>query len=136
MRYSVQPRYRIFVKGYGLLSFAKNMGKNIGKNISKNLKSKYSQKLLDHAKQSATDTFKTSSKKVIQKTAEAPGDLIGNKIFNAVAKSYDGKITKVSKNSQKNNSETVSNEHDKEIPKEKYVSPEERQKIIDELRLK
>ena len=33
--YSVQPRRRIFVKGYGFLSFTKNMGKNIGKNISK-----------------------------------------------------------------------------------------------------
>ena len=37
MRYSVQPRHRVFVKGYGFLSFAKNMGKNIGKNISKNV---------------------------------------------------------------------------------------------------
>ena len=35
MRYSVQPRDRIFVKGYGFLSFAKNMSKNIAKNISK-----------------------------------------------------------------------------------------------------
>ena len=34
-RYSVQTRYRIFVKGYGFLSFAKNMDRNIGKNISK-----------------------------------------------------------------------------------------------------
>ena len=34
MRYSVQPRDQIFVKGYGFLSFAKNMGKNIGKNLS------------------------------------------------------------------------------------------------------
>ena len=58
--YSVQPSDRIFVKGYGFLSFAKNMGKNHGKNISKNLSSKYSQKLLDHAKQSATDAFKTA----------------------------------------------------------------------------
>ena len=49
-RYLVQPRDRIFVKGYGFLSFAKNMGKNIGKNISKNLSNKYSQKLVDHAK--------------------------------------------------------------------------------------
>ena len=40
MRYSVQPRDQIFVKGYGFLSFAKNMGKNIGKNLSKNLSSK------------------------------------------------------------------------------------------------
>ena len=37
MRYSVQPRNRIFVKCYGVLSFAKNMGKIIGKNISKSL---------------------------------------------------------------------------------------------------
>ena len=50
MRYSVQPRYRIFVKGYGFLSFAKNMGKNIGKNISKKVSGIYSHKLLDHSK--------------------------------------------------------------------------------------
>ena len=67
-------------------------------------------------------------KKVIQKTAEATGGLIGNKIAN--------KITKLSKNSQQNNSKTVTNEHDKETPKERYGSPEERQEIIDELRLK
>ena len=48
--YSVHPRDWIFVKGYGFLSFAKNMGRNIGKNISKNSSSKYTQKLLDHAK--------------------------------------------------------------------------------------
>ena len=36
MRYSVQPRVRIFVKGYGFLSFTKNFGKSIGKNINKN----------------------------------------------------------------------------------------------------
>ena len=70
MIYSVQPRDRIFAKDYALLSFAKNMGKNIGKNISRNLSDKYSpgisatcQKLLDHAKQSVTDAFKTASKR-------------------------------------------------------------------------
>ena len=42
--YSVQLRDRIFVKGYGFLSFAENMGKKIGENISKNLSYKYSQK--------------------------------------------------------------------------------------------
>ena len=41
-----------------------------------------------------------------------------------------------SKNSQENNSETVTNEHDKEIPKERYISTEERQEIIDDLRIK
>ena len=71
------------------------------------------QKVLDHAKQSATDGFKTVSKRVIQKTVEATGDLIGNKITN--------KITKAPKNPQENNSETVANEHDKEIPKGRYI---------------
>ena len=60
-RYSVQPRDQIFVKGHGFLSFAKNKGWNIGKNISKYLSSKYGQKLIDHAKQSATDPIKTAS---------------------------------------------------------------------------
>ena len=45
-------------------------------------------------------------------------------------------LIKLQKISKQNNSETVTNEHDKEIPKERYISPEERQKIIDELRLK
>ena len=52
--YSVQPKDRIFVKGYEFLPFAKNMSKNIRKDISKKLSSKYSQKFIDHAKQSAT----------------------------------------------------------------------------------
>ena len=42
MRYSVQLRDKVFVKRYGFLSFAKNMGKNIGKNINRNLSRKYS----------------------------------------------------------------------------------------------
>ena len=54
--------------------------------------------------------------------------MIGNKTTN--------KITKVSKNSQPNNSEIVTNEQDKEIPKEWYISPEYRQQTIGELRLK
>ena len=89
VRYSVQSRNSISIKGYGFLSFAKNMGK-IDKNMTKSLSDKYSQKLLDHAKQSATDAFKTASKRAIQKTAEATGDLIGCKIAD--------RITKISKN--------------------------------------
>ena len=50
MCYSIQPRYQVLVKGYGLKSFAKNMGKTIGKNIGKNLSCKYNQKRCDHAK--------------------------------------------------------------------------------------
>ena len=90
------------------MSFAKNTGKNIGRNIIKNLSCKYSQKLLDHTKKSATDALKTASKRVIQEIAEATGDLIGTKIAD--------KFTKISKTSQLINSETVTNEHDKEIP--------------------
>ena len=67
MRYSLQPRDWVFVKGHGFLSFAKHMGKSIGKNIRKNLSGKYSQKRLDHAKQFATNALKTSSKKVTWK---------------------------------------------------------------------
>ena len=86
MCYSVQPRYQIFVKDDGFLSFAKNMGKNVSKNISKNLGGKYSQKPLDNAKQSATDALKTSSKRVIQKPAETTGNFIGNKFADRIAK--------------------------------------------------
>ena len=60
------------MKGYGFLSFAKNMGKS--------LTNKYIQKLLGTAKKSTTDAIKTASKRAIQNTAEATGDLIGNKI--------------------------------------------------------
>ena len=60
-RYSVQPRDRIFVKGYGL----KKLSKTIAKNISKNLTRRCSWKFIDNAKQSATDTLKTASKRAI-----------------------------------------------------------------------
>ena len=85
MRYSIKPKDRIYVRGYGFLSFAKNMGKN--------LSNKYGQKLLDRAKKSTTDVIRTASKRAIQKKAEATGDLIGNKVAD--------KITNVSKKSPK-----------------------------------
>ena len=94
-RYSIQPMGRIFVKGYQFLSFVENMCKKLVKNVSKNLSSKYNQKLLDHAKQFETDALKTASRTPIQKTAEATGDLIGNKITD--------KIIKVARTSQKDN---------------------------------
>ena len=53
-------------------------------------------KLLDHAKQCATDVLKTALKRESQKTAETTGISVGNKI--------DDKITKVSKRTPKNNS--------------------------------
>ena len=76
MKYSIEPRDRIYVKSYGFSSFAKNMGKS--------LSNKYGQRLLDSAKKSTTDAIKTASKRAIQKTAEATGDLIGNKIADKI----------------------------------------------------
>ena len=99
MRYSIEPRDRIYVKGYGFLSFAKNMGKS--------LSSKYGQKRLDSAKKSTTDAIKSASKRAIQKTAEVTGDLIGNNIAN--------KITSVSKKSSNNNGDVELTTHKKDI---------------------
>ena len=50
------------------------------------------------------------------------GDLIGNKIAN--------KTTKLSKNSQQNNSETVTNDHDKEILEEKHYLQKKDKKLL------
>ena len=113
MCYSVEPIERKYVKGYGFLSFARN------------LDNEYGEILVDSAKKSATDAFKIASKRAIQKIAEATGDLIGNKIAD--------KITSYSKNpANEPHSDNVSNE----IPKERYISPQEGQKIIDKLRLR
>ena len=122
MRYSIEPGDRIYVKGYVFLSLAKNMGKT--------LSNKYGQKLLDSAKKSTADAIKTASKRAIQKTAEATGDLIGNKTAD--------KITSVSKKKSAKelpNNETEEEDVKRTTHKKRYISPEERQQIIDELRL-
>ena len=102
------------------------MCRNIGKSISISLTSKYSQKLLDHAKQSATDVLKTASKRSIQKTGAATRDLIWDTISD--------KITRISKTSPQNNSEE-NIEHDRERHKEIDICPEQRQKTFDDLKL-
>ena len=68
MRYSIEPKDRICVKGFRFLSFAKNMDKS--------LSNKYGQKLFDSAK--------NCFKKATQKTAEATGDLNGKKIADKI----------------------------------------------------
>ena len=111
----------ISVKGYGFLSFAKNMDKSFS--------NKYGQKRFDSANKSTTDAIKTASKIAIQKTAEATGDLIGNKIAD--------KITRISKTLAKTLHDNNKKEEYVEITTHKtrwYVSPEERQQIINELR--
>ena len=122
MRYSIEPRDKIYMKGYGFLSFAKNMGTHATK-VAKNLSNKYGQNLLDSAKISTTDSIKTASKRAIQKTAEATGDLIGNKMAN--------KITSVSKKKSTivlpNNDETKAEDVEITTHRKRCVSPEERQ---------
>ena len=114
MRYSLEPRDRIYVKGYGFMSFARSMS------------NKYGKKLVDTAMKSATDAIKTASKRAIQKAAEATGDLVGNKIAD--------RITSVSKKSTKK-LPTIDEDAGLTTHKKRYISLEERQQIIDELRL-
>ena len=59
MRYSIEPRDRIYVKGYGFSSFTTNTGKS--------LSNKYGQKLLDSTEKSTTDAIKTASKEQFKK---------------------------------------------------------------------
>ena len=72
MRYSTESRFRKYVKGYGVLSFARKFV------------DKYGKKLMDTATKTGIDAAKTASKRVVQKTAEATGDLIGNKIADKI----------------------------------------------------
>ena len=113
MRYSLEPKYRKYVQGYGFLSFARKFG------------DKYSKKLMDTATKIGIDATKTASKRVVQKTTEATGDLIENKIADKIA--TVGK----SKNKQK---EDGKKDEINEV-EEFYIPPEKRQPIIDDLKL-
>ena len=103
MRYSTEPRFRKYVKGYGFLSFAKKFG------------NKYGKKLMDAVTKTGIDAGKTTSKRIVQKTEEATGDLIGNKIAD--------KITSISKPKEKETKKT----------EEIYIPP--KKQIIDYLKL-
>ena len=108
MRYSIEPIERRYVKGYGFMSFARNFS------------DKYSKSSMDKGIDVSKKFAKTAGKKILKETAKTTGDLIGNKIAD--------KITSASKKSQPD-------EVNNGIPKERYISPKERQKIIDELTL-
>ena len=127
MRYSIEPRERRYVKGYGFMSFARNFDNKYGKKLMNtaiktgtNFNSKYVKKLTDTALKTGKDFATIAGKKIVHKSAEATGDLIGNKIAD--------KITSASKKSH--NEEIQSNEVNNEIPKESYISPKERQKLL------
>ena len=106
MRYSTEPRFRKYVKGYGFLSFAEKFG------------GKYGKTLVDTATKTGIDVAKTASKRAVPKSAGATGDLIGNKIA--------GKITSIGKPKEKEKTNKAA---------EIYIPPEKRQEIIDDLRL-
>ena len=102
MRYSIEPKERRYVKGYGFMSFAINFS------------DKYSKSLMDKGIDLSKTFAKTAGKKILKETAKATGDLIGNKTAD--------KIT-----AKPHNEDKVNNE--------RYISPKERQKNIDELKL-
>ena len=106
MRYSTEPRSRKYVKGYRVLSLARKFG------------DKYGKKLMDTATKTGINAAKTASKRVVQKTAKATRDLIGNKIAD--------QITSVGKPKEKEKTKKV---------QEIYIPPEKRQQIIDDLKL-
>ena len=106
LRYSTEPKFRKYVKGYDFLSFARKFG------------DKYGKKLIDTATKTGIDAAKTASKRVVQKTAEATGDLIRNKIAD--------KITLIGKTKEKENTNKL---------EEIYIPPEKRQLIINDLKL-
>ena len=72
MRYSIEPKFRKYVKSCGFLSFGRK------------LNNKYGKKLMDTANKTWIYAAKTTSKRVVQKSAEATGDLIGNKISDKI----------------------------------------------------
>ena len=86
MRYSTEPKFRKYVKGYGFLSFARKFGDKYGKN------------LMNTATKTGMDAAKTASKRVAQKTAEATGDLIGNIIGDKLLQLVNPKKRKTKRN--------------------------------------
>ena len=131
MRYSLEPNYRRYVKGYDFLLFARKFGDKYGKklmntatktgiNPAKIFGDKDGKNLMDTTKKQGTNFAKTAGKKIVQKSAEATGDLIGNKIAD--------KITSLGISKNKENKSEIND------PDEIIIPPEKRQQIIDELR--
>ena len=85
MRYFLEPKYRKYAQGYGFLSFARKF------------EDKYGKKLIDTAAKTGIDSEKAASKRVVRKTAEATGDLLGNKIADKITSVGQSKIKKEKK---------------------------------------
>ena len=137
MRYSLEPHYRRYVQGQGFMPFARNIGNKSGKSMisSKNVRKifdksldvgksmkKNGKKILDNTLSTGKDLAKIAGKKVLTKSAEAIGDLIGNKIADRITKSTRNKAQK---------------EDDRimEEMQEIIIPPEKREEIIRDLKL-
>ena len=72
MRYSIEPRERRYVKGYGFMSFARNFSH------------KHSKSLMDKGIDLSKTFAKTAGEKILKETAKATGDLIGSKIADKI----------------------------------------------------
>ena len=129
MTYNKDNQIRKYVKGYGFMIFAKNFGSKYGKKFlskgisaskrikdttSKFYQSKYGKML----KNQESEFGKIAGKKVLTKSAEATGDLIGPKIAD--------KITSLK---VKDKSQKIIEEEEIIIP------PQKRQQILNDLRL-
>ena len=134
MRYSLEPHYRRYVQGQGFMYFARNIGNKYGKSIinsknakkifdvGKSMKNKYGKKILDNSLSAGKDFAKIAGKKVLTKSAEATGDLIGNKIA--------GRITKSARNKEQKADDRIM-----EQTQEIIIPPEKREQIIKDLKL-
>ena len=106
MKYSRELRFGKYVEGYGFLSFARKFG------------DKYGKRLMDTASKTGIHAANTNSKRVVQKTAEATGDLIGNKIAD--------KITSIGKSKEEEKAKNA---------EETYIPPEKNKTNINDLKL-
>ena len=140
MRHSLEPEYRKYVKGYGFLSFARNFGDKYDKKLMNtaikagaNFNSKYGKKLTDTAIKTGKYFATIADKKIVHKSAEATGDLIGNKIADKIISMGRSKELGSAANlrSEKEKDETNIMEETQEI----YIPPEKRKQIIKDLKL-
>ena len=107
MRYSLEPHYRRYVQGQGFMSFTRNIG------------NKYGKKILDNCLSAGKEFDKIAGKKILTKSAEATGDLIGNKIADKSAR----------------NKEQKEDDRIMEETQEIIIPPEKREQIIRDLKL-
>ena len=137
MRYSLNPHDRRCIQGQGFMSFARNIGNKYGRKIfdkilpakalgsavdvGKSIK-KYGKKILDNSLSAGKDFAKIAGKKILTKSAEATGDLIGDKIVD--------RITKSARNKEQEEDDRIMEE-----TQEIIIPPEKREQIIRDLKL-